>query len=238
MSLNNADIAASLAASARVINSPQTLEETLDAIVRATLVSVHGFDHVGISTMDRDGTIKTKAASDAVVWELDDLQYAVDEGPCVSAMREGQVVAVPDIRHEQRWPRYVPEAVMRTGLRSQLAVQLYANDKTLGGLNLYSTTSDAIDPGAIQAAELFATHAAVALARARRESDLTDAIATRQDIGMAVGLTMARYNLDSERAFQYLVRASSTSQVKIRDIAQEIIKTANAEHQSELPDQP
>ncbi len=236
MSLVNADIAASLAESARVINTPQTLEETLDAIVRATLVSVPGFDHVGISTMHRDGSIQTKAATDQVVWELDDLQYAIDEGPCVSAMREGLVVAVPNIRHDQRWPRYVPEAVMRTGLQAQLAVQLYTNERVLGGLNLYSTTSASIDPGAIQSAELFATHAALALARARRESDLNDAIATRQEIGMAIGLTMARYNLDSERAFQYLVRASSTSQIKMRDIAQQIVKTANAEHQAETRD--
>ena len=146
MSLVNADIAASLAESARAINAPQTLEETLDAIVRATLVSVPGFDHVGISIMHRDGTIQTKAATDQVVWELDDLQYSIDEGPCVSAMREGQVMAVPNIRHEQRWSRYVPEAVMRTGLQAQLAVQLYTTERVLGGLNLYSTTSASIDP--------------------------------------------------------------------------------------------
>lgn len=236
MSLVNADIAASLAESARVINTPHSLEETLDAIVRATLVSVPGFDHVGISIIHRDGTIATKAATDQVVWELDDLQYSIDEGPCVTAMREGLVVAVPDIRHDQRWSRYVPEAVMRTGLQAQLAVQLYTNERVLGGLNLYSTTSASIDAGAIQSAELFATHAALALARARRESDLNDAIATRQVIGVAIGLTMARYNLDSERAFQYLVRASSTSEIKIRDIAQEIIKTANAEAQPETRD--
>ena len=230
MSLDGLDVAASLALSARAINSPQTLEETLDAIVGATLVSVPGFDHVGISIMHRDGSIETKAATDQVVWELDTLQYTVDEGPCVSAMRSDVVVAVPNIRHEQRWPRYVPEAVMRTGLQAQLAVQLYVNDRTLGGLNLYSTRSPAIDPSAVQAAELFATHAALALARARRESDLNEAIRTRQEIGMAIGLTMARFNLDSERAFQYLVRASSTGQVKIRVIAQEIIRAANEEH--------
>ena len=53
---------------------------------------------------------------------------------------------------------------------------------------------------------------------------------------MAIGLTMARFDLDSERAFQYLVRASSTSQIKIRDIAQQIVKTANEQHQPETRD--
>jgi len=227
---SSSDLALSLAESARLINTPQTLEETLDAIVRASLVSVAGFDHVGISLMHRDGTFETKAATDQLVWELDDLQYSMGEGPCVSAMREGVLVEVPNVRHEQRWPRYVPEAIMRTGLKAQLAVHLEVNDITLGGLNLYSTQSDSIDPHAAQAAELFATHAALALARARRDSDLNAAIATRQEIGMAIGLTMARFGLDSERAFQYLVRASSTSQIKMRDIAQEIIAAANADH--------
>jgi GAF domain-containing protein len=226
---NSSDVAASLAESARLINTPQTFEETLDAIVRASLFSVSGFDHVGITVMHRDGSFETKAATDQVVWELDDLQYSMGEGPCVTAMREGQLVAVENIRHEQRWPRYVTEAVMRTGLQAQLAVHLEFNGKILGGLNLYSTSSASIDPHAAQAADLFATHAALALARARRESDLNAAIATRQEIGTAVGLTMARFGLDSERAFQYLVRASSTSQIKLRDIAQEIIASANSQ---------
>jgi GAF domain-containing protein len=230
MSLVNADIARSLAESARAINAPQTLDDTLDAIVRSTLASVPGFDHVGISILHRDGRIETKAGTDQVVWELDDLQYRIDEGPCVSAIRGNEVVSVPDIRHEQRWPRYVPDAVLRTGLQAQLAVHLHMNGRTIGGLNLYSTSSPAIDHDAPQAAELFATHAALALARARRESDLNEAIVTRQEIGMAIGLTMARFNIDHERAFQYLVRASSSSQIKVRDIAREIIREADARY--------
>src|SRR4051812_40845021 len=52
------------------------------------------------------------------------------------------VVVAPRIHHDPRWPRDVPAAV-ELGLRSQLAVKLYLDDQgTLGGLNLYSTTSD------------------------------------------------------------------------------------------------
>jgi GAF domain-containing protein len=225
-----ADIAASLADAARTINSPQTLEETLDAIVRATVVSVPGFEHASVTVLQGDGSLETKAATGQLVWELDSLQYSIDEGPCVSAMRgkDEPVVAVPDIRHEQRWPRYVPEALKRADLQAQMAVQLYVGDNTVGGLNLYSTRTASIDPEAVQAAELFATHAALALTRARRESNLMDAISSRQDIGMAIGLTMARFQLDSESALQYLIRASSSSQLKLRVIARELIEEANS----------
>lgn len=56
-------------------------------------------------------------------------------------------------------------------LRSQLAVKLYVDaEGTLGGLNFYSTSSDTIDPDAEAIADLFATHAAIALDNARRST--------------------------------------------------------------------
>jgi AmiR/NasT family two-component response regulator len=91
---------------------------------------------------------------------------------------------------------------------------------------MYSTESADIDPDAVHVAEMFATHAALALGRSRRESNLNEAIATRQQIGMAVGLTMARFGIDEERAFAFLVRASNASEMKLRDLAREVIETA------------
>ena len=38
---------------------------------------------------------------------------------------------------------------------------------------------------------------------------------------------MERYDLDEDRAFSFLVRASSTSNIKVRDIAQELVKQHN-----------
>ena len=38
-------------------------------------MSLPGFDHVGISTVDRKGKITTRAATGPLVWELDTLQY-------------------------------------------------------------------------------------------------------------------------------------------------------------------
>jgi GAF domain-containing protein len=193
--------------------------------VQATVASVPGFDHVGVSIMHRNGQVETKAGTGQLVWDLDAVQYELGEGPCVDTLRGEVTVTAPTIRLDQRWPRFVPRAV-EAGVRSQLALQLYVEDETLGGLNLYSTQSEEIDPTAEHAAGIFATHAALALGRARRESQLAEAIGTRQSIGTAVGLIMGRYQLDRERAFQFLTRASSTSNIKIRDIADEIIKTA------------
>jgi len=222
------DLASALARAARTIDRKQSLDEALDAIVRTARTSIPGFDHVGISIIDRHDRIQTKAATDALVWELDRLQYDLGEGPCVSAMREVPVVAVPHAGRDQRWPRYMPEAV-RAGLRSQLAVRLFLDDEgTMGGLNLYSTTSDTLDPDAESFADLFATHASIALGRAREIANLNDALNSRKVIGQAIGVVMERYGLDEDRAFAYLVRASSHANVKLRDIAQDLVDRANA----------
>ena len=60
------------------------------------------------------------------------------------------------------------------GLRSQLGTQPYADEHTLGGLNMYSTSVDTIDPHVEHLAELFAQHASIALGRAQREEHLHD----------------------------------------------------------------
>jgi GAF domain len=140
------DIGQAIAAAARSINHKRTLDDTLQAIVEVAQASVPGFDEVRISTLHKGGKVQTRAATGELVHQLDDLQYTLGEGPCVDTLRHAQVVVAPRIRHDQRWPRYVP-AALGLGLRSQLAVRLYLDDQgTLGGLNLYSTTSDDVAP--------------------------------------------------------------------------------------------
>jgi GAF domain-containing protein len=217
------DLAEVLAAAARTIDEQSSLPDTLETIARAAQLSIPDIDEVGISIVHRNGRIETRAATGQLVWDLDSLQYELGEGPCVSAMREFPVVMVDDLRHDQRWPRYVPRA-LAAGLHAQMAVRLYVEEETLGGLNMYSTQAWSINPDALHAAELFATHASVALGRARREEELHEALSTRQLIGQATGILMERYRIDDQRAFQYLVRVSSTTNTKLRLVAQRVVE--------------
>jgi GAF domain-containing protein len=223
------DLGRSIAAAVRTINQTQSLQETLQAIAQAARDSVPGFDHVGISTLYKDGRVETRAATGDLVLELDKVQYDLAEGPCVDTLRRAHVVVAPAIRHDQRWPRYVPAAVGK-GLRSQLAVRLYLDDVgTLGGLNLYSTATDEIDPEAEATAELFAAHAAIALGNALQRENLNQALQSRKVIGQALGILMERYEMNEDRAFAFLVRASSHANIKVRDIAQELVNERNQE---------
>jgi GAF domain-containing protein len=224
------DAATALAQAARTIHREDTLDETLAAIAETARISVPGIDHAGISIITPQGGIETKAATDAVVWEFDRLQYDLGEGPCVSAMRETPVVAVPHARHDQRWPGFMPRA-LRLGLQSQLAVRLFLDvEGTMGALNLYSTSQEEIDPDAEHVAELFASHAAIALHQAREVEHLNQALESRKVIGQALGIVMERYSLDENHAFAFLLRASSTSNIKLRDIAAQLVQDTQQSH--------
>jgi GAF domain-containing protein len=219
--------AAIASAARRIDHADASVDATLEAIAFAARDSVPGFNLVGISTVDSRGKAVTRAVTDPLVTRFDELQYKFDEGPCLDALGAAHVVAVPDIRHEQRWPRYVPE-VVQLGLRSQLAVKLGLDDAgTIGGINLYSTISDDIDPEAESIAELFAIHAAATLGSVTKMEHLNQAMHTRKVIGQAIGILMERYGLHEDRAFAFLVRASQTDNIKLRDIAQELVDLGN-----------
>ena len=85
--------------------------------------------------------------------------------------------------------------------------------------------SDEIDPEAEQIADLFATHAAIALGNARERDTLNQALASRKTIGQAIGIVMESYGTDQDKAFAFLVRASSTSNIKR---AQALVDERNA----------
>ncbi len=218
------DISASLAEAARRAGRAPSVDEALETIVEAARTSLPGFEHVGISTVDRRGNVETRAQTGEIVQALDEIQYDLGEGPCLDALREAPIVAVPHVRHDQRWPRYVPEAV-KLGLKSQLAVKLYLDDEgTMGGLNIYSTSTEDIDPDAVVAADLFASYAALVLGRTREVQHLNEALRSREVIGKALGLVMAEYALDEQAAFAFLARVSSHSNEKLRDVAVRMIE--------------
>ncbi len=219
----NPDVGQAIAAAARALYDSQSMDETLQRIVEVARDSVPGFDHVGISTVDRKGRVETRAVAGDLVRILDAVQYDLGEGPCVETLRGAGAVVASDLAQDGRWPRYVPTAVEH-GVQSQLDIQLHLDEEgPLGGLNFYSTTSSGIDPEAESIAELFATHAALALGNAREKDTLNEALLTRQVIGQATGIIMERYQTSSDRAFEFLVRASSVTNLKLRDVAQELV---------------
>ena len=225
--LVTADFAESVAEAVRTLYEPRSLDATLQTIVEVACNSVPGFDHVGIATLEKKDVIATRAFVGDLVVPLDKMQYGLREGPCSAALQGDDTVCVSNLQHEQRWPRYVPQA-REAGVRSQLAVKLYLGKDTLGSVNFYSTLADDVSDDAQALARLFATHAAIALGHAQEREAFAEGLQSRKTIGQALGVLMERYEIDEDRAFAFLVRASSHGNIKLRAVAQELVAEANA----------
>ena len=121
-------LAEAMAEAARALNAPETLEEVLERLVRAACTAIPGVDYAGVSIARQTG-IETKAATDPIVEEADQLQYHLGEGPCLDAMAGQQEAVVRDMRTERRWPRFAPRAV-ELGVLSQMGIEIFRQGST------------------------------------------------------------------------------------------------------------
>jgi GAF domain-containing protein len=195
---------------------------TLRAIVHGALDLVPAASWAGICLI-QGKRVTVEASSHDLVFELEQLQSDVGEGPCMSAIRQQRTVGVADLaKPGQLWPRFAATAVER-GVRSMMSLRLFLRRETLGALNLYAAQPDAFGADAQILADLLAQHAAVALAGATHEHHLNVALVNRDMLGKAKGILMQRDGLTALQAFQLLVRASQDTNMKIADVARWLI---------------
>lgn len=110
-------------------------------------------------------------------------------------------------------------------MRSALCFQLFTDQDNLGALNLYSTDLDGFGDDDYENGLALAAHVAVALAAAQEVESLNSAVASRTVIGQAEGILMERYDLQAEEAFAVLRRVSQDSNVKVAEIASDLVRT-------------
>ncbi|SFW85605.1 GAF and ANTAR domain-containing protein [Amycolatopsis australiensis] len=207
-----------------------TVEDVLDRVLEATKVLVPAADLASFTVIGTDGRFHTPAQTGDVATELDVLQYRFREGPCVeAAVPSGPAVAVaPDLADEPRWPRWAP-AASELGVRAVVSTALIPgppSGRSIGALNVYSRAANGLDGADRDVLLLLATHASLALAttdavtRAELEAaNLRKAIDSRDVIGQAKGIIMARRGSTADEAFDVLRRTSQDLNVKLAEVA-------------------
>jgi GAF domain-containing protein len=88
-------------------------------------------------TLQPDGRPFTVASTDALAGQVDEVQYGLDEGPCLHALRTGEQVLIDDLAADPRWARYGVRAGAH-GVRSSFSAPLPAGDQVVDALNLYA----------------------------------------------------------------------------------------------------
>jgi hypothetical protein len=215
---------------AAALQSPMDLDETLQLITRSAADTIPGIIEASISITTKDREIKTLAPTGPVVTRADHLQYELGEGPCLDAALDDPIVAVNDLAADPRWPDFGPKAAA-LGFGSQVAFQFRAEPHVRGALNLYALEPNSIDQDSVQLGSMFAGQIAVAMGWARQDQTMTEALATRNVIGQAVGIVMERYQVDSDRAFAFLVRLSQSRNTKLRTVATALVDQSNTNAQ-------
>jgi GAF domain-containing protein len=212
---------------ARALLAEDDVQHTLQKICDLAVETIDGCDHAGISFL-KGRKVDTPAASDDVPGKVDSIQYEVGEGPCLDAIRDHEVFETGDLGREDRWPQFSTRAQRETGITSMLCFRLFVEGDTLGALNLYSKAANAFSQESRTVGLIFAAHAAVALSSAIHDEQMEEALQSRDLIGQAKGILMAREGITADQAFDMLRRASQRLNVKLRDVAGSIIDRSAA----------
>lgn len=210
----------------RLLYVSEDLEETLLRVTTLATQTIEGCE-VASLTMKEGSQLVTRAPTGDLAVQCDQIQYDEDEGPCLDAARNQRVVHTRDSTSDERWPRFSRRVSEEAGVGGMLSCQLAVGDagglRVLGGLNMYATRPDAYSDADQLLATLYVAHAAFIVDAARREVQLREAMASRDVIGQAKGILMARGGIDADEAFGQLRLASQRLNVKLRDLANDVV---------------
>jgi GAF domain-containing protein len=181
-------------------------------------------------TVEQESGPATVASSTDAARSLDERQYALDDGPCLTALRKQQKVLIQDIQTDDGW-RWYGEAVAGEGIRSVLAVPIPSDDGFRSALNCYSTQSGTFGPDTVAAVEEHAASLSRILRLAMRmhtpepyPEHLRSALRSRATVDSAVALIMLHNRCSRDAAVELLHLASRSSNLRLHDIAQDILQ--------------
>ncbi|MFF1253244.1 GAF and ANTAR domain-containing protein [Pseudarthrobacter sp. NPDC058329] len=172
----------------------------------------------------------TAAGSSARAVELDKLEQAVGDGPCIKALRDMAPVIIDDVASDPRWP-VLGRKFVEAGVNSSLGVPLEIGNGASAALNFFASKANVFTPNVYDKALGFAAaahntlHLSVRINAAQdRADDLEAAMESRTAINLACGVIMAQNRCSQAEAMEILTKVSSNRNRKLRDVATELIE--------------
>ena len=207
------------------------LEDLLTRVATYAVRAIPGADGAGLTLLE-DDRANTIVATAAFVSEIDDIQYGIGQGPCITAAREGQIVMSGSLGSDPRWRKF-GGTVARLGVHSVLSLPLVIPDRVVGAMNVYAHDRHVFDERAAELGEIYAVPAAVAVQNAqvlaqtqRLAAQLQSALETRGVIDRAIGIMMSRSGGTEDQALARLRALSQNEHHKLAVIARQIIDDA------------
>ncbi len=186
---------------------------------------------VGASVISEDGMRGVAAASDPAGETLEELQFAMGEGPCLDAFATRRPVLEPDLGDEgsARWPGYAPAAHAQ-GAAAVFAFPLQVGAARLGVMDVYRHRPGMLSPKSLVQALTFAEVAVETLLDAQGKAvigqaaeGLDHALDSQYVIYQAQGMTMVDLGVPLADALARLRAYAYAQDRPLREIARDIV---------------
>ncbi|MGW6928773.1 ANTAR domain-containing response regulator [Lentzea sp. NPDC054927] len=212
----------------------ESLDNALQRLAETAAKAIPDADAVTVSVVTLEQP-RTAAATNDQLIEVDEKQYSASRGPCFESARTLRPVRAVVGEHLDTWPEF-ETAAAEHGIRAYLSVPVVlpstdvVQEEHVGTLNIYSYTAAAFDPFDEGLMRLFTTAASATITSAtrwqcsrERINHLEHALASRATIEQAKGVLMAVHSCTADEAFQMLVERSQHENVKLRDVAKNLL---------------
>jgi GAF domain-containing protein len=236
-SAEDEDLRESLAGLSRLASNRLPLEDLLTQVATYAVQAIPGADGAGLTLLEQDRA-DTIVATAPFVTEVDNIQYGMNQGPCISAARDGQTIVSGSLGGDSRWPRFGGR-VARLGVHSVVSLPLITADGVVGAMNVYAHGKNVFDDRAAELGQVFAVPAAIAvqnahvLAQTRRLANrLQSALELRGVVDRAIGILMSRSGGTEHQALERLRALSQREHRKLTEVAREIVDEAVARAQA------
>ncbi|MGZ8748562.1 MAG: GAF and ANTAR domain-containing protein [Mycobacterium sp.] len=185
----------------------------------------------GIMLMAGDMPRGSVCTTNEVSTTIEELQYALGEGPCVDAHNLGRPVLEPNLAEPStpRWPAFTGPA-LDAGARAVFGFPLHVGAVRVGALNLYCDRPGSLTAeqhaDALVAADV-ATHAVLALQANAPPGQLAVALEAGADFGYVVhqasGMVAAQLDVSVGQALIRLRAHSFGNDRPLADIARDVV---------------
>ncbi|MGI9093361.1 MAG: ANTAR domain-containing protein [Mycobacteriales bacterium] len=206
------------------------IDEAMHQIVRTTH-AIFDVDGAGLMLVDADHQLRNAAVSDARFEYLEQLQITHDEGPCIAAYEDKQLICAEDLSEDARWPDFTAAALDR-GIRAVLASPIPYNQQAIGVVGVVSKDRHPWSPEGELALLAFTDLAALLIASMLQAEEKTElagqlqgALDSRAVIEQAKGVLMNQHNVSARDAYQLMRAQARRERRKLGGVAADVVKS-------------
>jgi GAF domain-containing protein len=205
------------------------VEDAMHQIVQTTH-TIFAVDGAGLMLADVEHQLRNVAVSDERMGHLEELQLRHQEGPCITAFHDKELVGAEDLADDRRWPLF-SEAAVRRGVRAVLASPIPYNQDAVGVVAVLSEERRPWSAEGELALLAFTDLAALLIASMLQGEQQTElagqlqaALNSRAIIEQAKGILMGRHGVSARAAYEQLRAQARAQRRKLTAVSADLVR--------------